>query len=374
MKLIHDNKAMKLGLGTLVTLAGLTVALAQSPRVFAQNAQAEVSTTPSAAEVPAEIPAGSIAVRGIACVDADHNGLCTADEARIPGLLIIAGDQVASTDNTGAYQIVVPDQTLLEITVPQGYRSLNGDPRIQIFAAERVDFPLSLEVATAPTTPAQPAIQRVEVNLPKDFVQPVVNLGIDMKPVYLGIAALAGISLLGYLLIGGMLGGMRRVYKQSLVKQDAALADQHTREISLRLQEPTGWQTIAEQIIADAIWEVVSINPDAGVLNASAAPAPKFTLVARDGREFTFTIAPGTFKKSHQLKRGDKIVNITNVSATSRMDVMMLWEHILRTRNMQSATPPSRAQWYVVVKQAPTSEHQIRINPGRTPLQIGRPS
>jgi hypothetical protein len=301
------------------------------------------------------------------------NGLCTPDEPKIPNLQITVGDQVAATDNSGFYQIVVPEKSQMEVIVPQGYRSLDGAPRIQIFVAERVDFPLAVEKSPAPA--AAPVINPgvIEVKIPENILQPIVSIDVDLRPVYIGLAAIGGIILLGYLLLGGSLRGIKSVYQTSLAKQEAALGDQHTRELAARLQMQHGWQQIAEQLIADAVSEIISVDSDAGVLDATATPTPKFTIVARDGREFLFTVNPKILKKMRVIKPGDRIVNITNVSPTSRMDVLALWDYIVRSRNMWSATPPSRAEWFVVVRQTNRGIGQYRLGSGaRTPAQIGR--
>ncbi len=321
------------------------------------------------------IPSGSLRVKIIACVDVNRDKICLPDEARIPGVAITVGDQVFATSNTGETEVIIPANSQIEFTPPDGYKDADNNYRKQLLSAGRLDLPLVLgSAAQAPAAPAAAPLQGIEVKLPDNFMQPIVNIDVDLRPVYIGLAAIGGIILLGYLLLGGSLRGIKRVYQSSLAKQDAALGDQHTRELAVRLQMQQGWQQIAEQLIADAVSEIISVDGDAGVLDATATPTPKFTVVSRDGREFIFTVNPKILKKMRLVKPGDKIVNITNVSATSRMDVQALWDYIVRSRNMWSATPPSKAEWYVVVRQANRGVNagQYKLNP-RATAQISRP-
>ena len=331
------------------------------------------TVAPAADEV---VPSGSLRVKIIACVDVNRDKICLPDEARIPGVAVMVGEQVFATGNTGETEVIIPANSQIEFTPPDGYKDADNNYRKQLLSAGRLDLPLVLgSAAVQPTlAPVAMPVQGIEVKLPDNFMQPIVNIDIDLRPVYIGLAAIGGIILLGYLLLGGSLRGIKRVYQSSLAKQDAALGDQHTRELAVRLQMQQGWQQIAEQLIADAVSEIISVDGDAGVLDATATPTPKFTVVSRDGREFIFTVNPKILKKMRLVKPGDKIVNITNISATSRMDVQALWDYIVRSRNMWSATPPSKAEWYVVVRQANrgVATGQYKLNP-RAAAQIGRP-
>jgi hypothetical protein len=325
--------------------------------------------------VPEVVPAGSLRVKIIACIDVNRDKICLPDEARVPGVAVTVGDQVFATGNTGETDVVIPANSQIEFAPPDGYKDADNNYRKQLLSAGRLDLPLVLGFAGEPTVaPAAAPVQGIEVKLPDNFMPTIVNLDVDLRPVYIGLAAIGGIILLGYLLLGGSLRGIKNVYQSSLAKQDAALGDQHTRELAVRLQMQQGWQQIAEQLIADAVSEIISVDGDAGVLDATATPTPKFTVVSRDGREFIFTVNPKILKKMRLVRPGDKIVNITNVSATSRMDVQALWDYIVRSRNMWSATPPSKAEWYVVVRQPNrgVGTGQYKLNP-RAAAQIGRP-
>lgn len=352
------------------------------PAASPKKAKSKPAPTSVPEAVPAiNVPAGSLRVKIIACVDVNRDRVCFPDEARIPGVKIMVGDQVAVTGNTGETDVIVPANSQIEVVAPEGYKDANGNARVQLIAAERLDIPLVVGAALpAPLTAAGPVAAPVigpgiEVKLPDNFtqqMQPIINFDVDLRPIYIGLASIGGIILLGYLLLGGSLRGIKHVYQVSLAKQDAALSDQHTRELAVRLQMQQGWQQIAEQLIADAVSEIISVDGDAGVLDATATPTPKFTVVSRDGREFIFTVNPKILKKMRLVKPGDKIINITNVSATSRMDVQALWDYIVRSRNMWSATPPSKAEWYVVVRQSNRGVSQYKLG-GRTAAQIGRP-
>ena len=255
-----------------------TAAAAQPTAVPAKPAAKKVVKPKVAATVAPDtgvVPPGSLRVKIIACVDVNRDKICLPDEARLPGVPITVGDQVFATGNTGEVDVVIPANSQIEFTPPEGYRDADNNYRKQLLSAGRLDLPLVLGSAAQATVAPLPA-QGIEVKLPDNFMQPIVNIDVDLRPVYIGLAAIGGVILLGYLLLGGSLRGIKRVYQSSLAKQDAALGDQHTRELAVRLQMQQGWQQIAEQLIADAVSEIISVDGDAGVLDATAT-APSVT-------------------------------------------------------------------------------------------------
>ena len=80
-----------------------TAVIAQPTSVPAKPAAKKVvkskvtATVAPAAEV---VPPGSLRVKIIACVDVNRDKICLPDEARLPGVPIIVGEQVFATGNT----------------------------------------------------------------------------------------------------------------------------------------------------------------------------------------------------------------------------------------------------------------------------------
>jgi hypothetical protein len=318
-------------------------ALASAQPAWAQDTQPPATDSATSTQIRK--------VSGVACVDADRNGFCSSDEARIPNVIIRTDTgAVTATDNSGAYTIDVPANAALDVTIPEGYKSLDGNPRIQLMAADRLDIALVLENALPIPTIVAPSQLPIKVELPSDFVQPNVRIDMDLRPVYYTLAAIGGVLLLSQLVISVVLRGIRKTYQKSLDSQNAALMEQRTRDVSYRMQDETGWQIVAEQLMADALAEPVSIDGEAGILDATVEPAPKFTLASRDGREFTFTIAPNLLKKQRLLQRGDKVFDISGLSPRSHADASMLWEYVMFSRRLWRVTPPSNAKWYVAVR------------------------
>lgn len=335
-------------------------------------------------------PAGSdqknslMKVQGIVCVDRDRNGTCGVDEPRIPNVIIRSTDgNVAASDAAGQFIVRTPAQSPLNITLPGGYTSADGRGQLQVQPAESLQLALIPEVA--PTSQA-PVSQPQSIVIPTVVVNPTAGntttiVTIDTVPILIGAGVLGLIILVSVVIIRGGLGGMNKTFQQQVARQDAQLAIQHNRESAMRMQLPNGWQQIAERLVADALLETVSIDDEAGIIDASTYPAPKFTVVARDGREFVFTIDPKTMKKMKLLKKGDRIIEITSLSPTAQMDVQTLWDFVVNTRNMWTATPPGRATWYVIVREgnrraSPPPMYRIGPNNRRMggPAQIGAPN
>lgn len=335
-------------------------ATAIPPRIVATKpAPAKpVATKPVATAAPAAVTLPlTRTVVGMACVDANSNSKCDAGEQPISDVIVRSQSGAFTLSSAlGQFSLAVPISDLLQISLPRDYRSLSGQTTITVpLAAGMSVEPISLVLlpaAVAPVPTAAPAvIPPIKVELPQDFTQPIVNVNFDLQPLYLAIAGLAGVLLLSQLLISGVLRAMRRSYDKSFKSQEVLIADQRKQDLTLRLQAPTGWHRLAEQLAADALTEPVSIDEDAGILDASSQPAPKFTVASRDGREFIFTIDPNLMKKQRLIDRQDKVLKLSKVSPTSIMDVAMLWEFVMTSRRLWRVTPPRQAEWYLVVRQ-----------------------
>ena len=294
-----------------------------------------------------------MAVHGIACVDLDRDGLCSTNEARIPEVIVRGSDgAVAITDNAGRYTIQTAAAWGLEVTIPLGFKSLNGNLRqlrIHMFTTDQVDIALAVDTPADVTKGTQ---QPVTADFFKDPARVMVDLINNSNPLYVVLGGLGIILTLSFLLLAVIVSGFRRAYQRSISQQSRALRDEREKELAQQLQSAHGWQQVAEQIVADALREAVSVDGDAGILDVAAEPSPKFTILLRDKREVVFTTSPRLMKKVKLIRRGDRVVDVTARSLSNHIDAGILWYYMLATRNLARVTPPSSAHWYVVVRQA----------------------
>lgn len=178
--------------------------------------------------------------------------------------------------------------------------------------------------------------------------------GLEQQTFIIAMAALGGALLLTLILLVIIMAGMRRSMQRSIARQELLLHQQRAHEMAAVLQPPQGWQTVAEQLVADALRENIGINTDSGVMDVTSQPNPRFTLLTRDGRSVSFTTDLQLMKKAHLVRRGDRVVNVSHLSPTSHTEATLLWQSLLAQRNMKTVTPASSMHWYVVVR--PTAQ------------------
>jgi hypothetical protein len=353
---LHDRQH-----DTSTPVAVVAPAAPAAPARPLPTAPAKPAPKPTAASPAEVVPAAATqpltrTVTGMICIDANSNGQCDAGEQPIRDVIVRAQSGAFTLSSAlGQFSIDTPVNDMLEIPLPGEYRSLSGQRAITVpLSAGMTVEPISLALlpamaAPVPTT-AGSIVPPIKIELPRDFARPIVNLNVDLQPLYIAIAGLAGVLLLSQLLISSALRAMRRSHDRSFKSQEVMLADQRKQELLMQLQAPIGWCRLAEQLAADALTEPVSIDEDAGILDASSQPAPKFTLASRDGTEFIFTIDPALLKKQRLVDKHDKVVKLSQVSSTSKMDVSMLWEYVMASRRLWRVTPPRHAEWYLIVR------------------------
>lgn len=173
---------------------------------------------------------------------------------------------------------------------------------------------------------------------------------LDQQTLFIGMAVLGGAIFLTLILLVIIMAGTRLTVQRTIATQELLLHQQRTKEMTAALQPPHGWQSVAEQLVADALRESIGINTDIGVMDVTSQPNPRFTLLTRDGRSVSFTTDLQLMKKAHLVRRGDRVVNVSHVSPTSHTEATLLWQSLLAQRNMQTVTPASSMHWYVVVR------------------------
>ena len=180
--------------------------------------------------------------------------------------------------------------------------------------------------------------------------QAAVEPAADAFPILPILAVLAGILLLSQFVLVLVLVSQRRILNQIVRRQDAHVSAVLAHDLVATLQLPQSWQTIAEKLTADALGENIALATDRGILDVATERSLRFTLMTRDGRTVTFTTNPRLMKRIKLIRRGDKVVNVSRLSAADHVEVNLLWQAILTQRSMPRVTPPSTTPWYVVVR------------------------
>ena len=302
-----------------------------------------------ATPVPTSTP---MTIHGIACVDQDLNGICSFEEARVPNVLVRTvedSNTVGVTDNAGEYTLRASPRSALEVTIPTGFKSINGNLRklrIQMDQSDQVDIALSMD---SPYSVTMPLSTTVAGQVQNDTFAPALSvMGVALNPYYLILVVLIAVLVLLVLVLLVLLRGFKHADPKPDSHHKTSLLDQ--TDPRLRAQEATlgNWQTLAEQMVADALGETISIDESVGILEAKAEPNPRFSLVTRDGRTIIFTTDVRLLRKAKIIRRGDRVVDISARSPADHANAGVLWHQVLAIRNMWHVTPPSRAHWYVV--------------------------
>jgi hypothetical protein len=339
---------------------------AGSQLAFSQGGSPSSTPLPLTADAPV-----FVTVQGVACLDSDLNGMCTADEAPVTNVILRSTNgAMAVTDSSGRYSIRIPTKSDLDVTIPAGYKSVNGNLhqiRIQVIDDNNIDIALAKDDVSPVAAVAPSASSRGLSALTTVQDNGLLPGNIDRTSL---LDAMIAVILVSFIILIAVLISLRRIYTKSLLQQSRALKDQQEKELDTHMQSDRGWQAIAEQIVADALLETVSIDEQVGVLDAAVDPNPRFTIATRDGRTIVFTTGPGTMKKSRLIRRGDRVVDVTAGSSISHTSVGVLWQHILAMRNMYHVTLPSSAHWYIVVHSPETMialKQKASVNHGSAP-------
>jgi hypothetical protein len=275
--------------------------------------------------------------------------VCSADEARVPNVIIRNSDGVAViSDSSGEFTIQAAPRSELDIAIPAGYKSINGNRyRIQMADPRNIDIALSIDTYYHNSSGSQDrslgganseAAQTTADNLPFPVNNTILRLGLIITVILAALAVLIIFCII------------QRVYLRSISRQDVAQRDQQSKDIANQLEVAGGWQLVAGQVVADILHKPVSIDEGAGILNAVAEPSPRFSIVTLDRHEIMFTTSPGFVRKARLIRGGDRIIDITARSAVNHTSIRMLWQHICATRGMLQVMPPETAHWHMAVR------------------------
>ena len=307
-------------------------------------------------QAPTATPS-ALTIHGIACVDQDMNGVCSFDEARVPNVLVrtVEGNAVGVTDNAGEYSLRASPRSALEVTIPAGFRSTNGNLRklrIQMDEGSQVDIALWLDNPYSITQPisttAMGQLQNSDGALYSAQLQALSVMGVVLNPYYVLLAVLVVVLLLLVIVLALLLGGLKRPDAKVVSPPDATRREQPDPRQLAHEATVGAWQMVTEQMVADALGETISIDENVGILDAKAEPNPRFSVVTRDGRTIIFTTDLNLLRKAKIIRRSDRAVDISARSPANHARAGALWHQVLVIRKMWHVTPPSKAHWYVV--------------------------
>ena len=117
---------------------------------------------------------------------------------------------------------------------------------------------------------------------------------------------------------------------------------------------PEGWRKVLDQVLADALPEVGAAVGQAGVLDLSVEPAPRFTVAGKDRREYLFTTSPEALRKVGLLGRKEEAIPLDgSLHPAVRAEVQAVWDHLAERRLRGQAVPvlPRQAGWYLIVRE-----------------------
>lgn len=331
------------------------------PAAVDAPSQASTTVTPTATTTPVPTPISSlifITIRGVACIDHDQNGECGADEARVPNVILRNSESVAAvTDNAGEFVLQAAPRSELDITIPAGYRSTNGNLhryRLQMADARTVDIPLAIDAAAAGRTDGvNSSVSDIQQDISVSSFTSLFNNASWLL--------LVAATVLATLLILALLRRLHLLNGRVFGSQYDAQSLQLGVDPGEKLDIAEDWQQLAGRVIADTLRQTVAIDKNAGILNAIAEPYPRFSVVTHDRRAIMFTTNPGFLRRAHLIHWDNRVIDVTTRSSVNHNLVRVLWQHLCATRNLHSVLPPDSTHWYIVVKTADNRPH--RRNP-----------
>ena len=168
--------------------------------------------------------------------------------------------------------------------------------------------------------------------------------------VLIALAGLGVLILLSQLLLAGMLGSLRKAYQQVNAQTDLGVRSRPGLDANLQTLAAHNWQSVTAQVVADALQRPTAIDGAAGILDATAEPCPRFTIVTCDGREVIFTTDLHVLRQMKMVRRQDRVVDVSALSQTRHIDTGMLWQYALAQRGQTNVAAPSSVHWYIVVR------------------------
>lgn len=146
----------------------------------------------------------------------------------------------------------------------------------------------------------------------------------------------------------------RRQKSLELEQLQVQLVTQRRAEVETELARPGGWQKVINQVLADVLPEVGAGVGEAGVLDLSVEPAPRFTVAGENGRRYLFTTSPEGLQKARLVGRRERAIPLDgSLHPAARVEMQAVWEHLAaqRLRGVQVPVLPRQAGWWLVVRE-----------------------
>ena len=182
---------------------------------------------------------------------------------------------------------------------------------------------------------------------------------VSLAPIYGLIALLVMAIVFSNARISTAVHMLRHAHLREAETANAALLANRRSALATTLEEHNGWVPIAAQLIANAIGETLTIDIRSGILDVASRPSPRFTVLADDGRRFTFTVSLRGLKENEGSRlsglRGIRTIDLGAADLSDAMDTQTLWEHFSSQgpvgagRTLPRTAVPRRFTWHLVI-------------------------
>ena len=212
------------------------------------------------------------------------------------------------------------------------------------------------KTATTPINPL-PSFEEEAQPAPRFSIGAIPRMVLVSAGLLLGAALLIGLFLYrsNALKTNGLAGastaGGYRASLQVMVWEQGSSPQSLPAPTVAQLPSGKEWHLVAQRLLSQAHLKSISINAEAGILAASAVPAPMFVLSGVDGNRLVFTIDPSLPVRSGLVADRSQVSRIAKFTGAGRGDAHILWRHVAQTRNLTNASCPSWADWYLIVCQ-----------------------
>lgn len=147
----------------------------------------------------------------------------------------------------------------------------------------------------------------------------------------------------------------RRQKSLELEQLQAQAVARRLEEVRGLLAQPDGWRKVLDQVLADAVPNITARLSDADLLEISAAPVPRFTVLGVDGTGYTFTTSAETLQRYFPLvMKGEVIPLDAALHPALRAEVQAVWDHLAAER-LPAECPlddvlPRQAHWDLIIR------------------------
>jgi len=193
-------------------------------------------------------------------------------------------------------------------------------------------------------------------------LSPLVENAVQPYSGDVAIGILALVILLSAERITRSLNDLRQEKAQARESSDQALIHAHRQMVITRIRSE-GWLAVASQLIADALAEPVAISLDAGLLDVSCSPAPRFAVSGINGQRFFFTVKSALLQQRRLISCRARWIALENLGPMASVEVQALWNELMCMSGMAAQVfAPRDAQWFIVVEDPRTAHLPVRVS------------